>query len=144
MCFENQAYERMYKKDKQKPEKLHDFLGKAYAKITYPFRFGGQINTSVRKKNVNLIPFPRLKYFAAGFSCEDEKHPISSAFKTKNRLILKDMIDVGYIMGAWINVRGDPLMYEQEVERIVKKEMKLLKSRFTEWIPYNIHLSVSN
>ena len=88
-------------------------MGKALSRITHPYRFGGSINTNVRKKNVSLIPFPRLKYFAPGFSFDDdEKNPISSAFRTKNRMILKDARGIYYVMGSWVHVRGDPLMYE--------------------------------
>ena len=39
----------------------------------------------------------------------------------KNRLILKDASDVNFIMGAWVHVRGDPMIHEAEVYKIVKK-----------------------
>ena len=33
--------------------------------VTCSFRFPGQINSDIRKMMVNLVPFPRLKYFMA-------------------------------------------------------------------------------
>lgn len=77
--------------------------------MTAGFRFGGHLNTNQRKKNSNLIPYPRLKFLIPSMSSPDEKYYLESAFEPRHRTVVRPLRG-GYAFGFWINVRGDPSM----------------------------------
>ena len=43
-------------------EEVHQKMGKVIADATIPYRFKGDLNTSIRKIALNLVLFPRMHF----------------------------------------------------------------------------------
>lgn len=47
---------------------LNQLVSAVMSGVTVSLRFPGQLNSDLRKLAVNMIPFPRLHFFMAGFA----------------------------------------------------------------------------
>ena len=69
IILENEALydicSRKMKKEHPVDADLNKIVAQVMSGVTCSFRFPGQINSDIRKMMVNLVPFPRLKYFMA-------------------------------------------------------------------------------
>ena len=95
-------------------------IGHFLLESTSPYRFSGQLNTSIRKLMTNLLPFPRFKYIAPIFSQKSSPNHIESASSYKNCLIHKDLIPRNKIYTLAMNVRGDPFISEFEIHSRIR------------------------
>ena len=56
---------RKMKKEHPVYSDLNKIVAQVMSGVTSSFRFPGQINSDIRKMMINLVPFPKLKYFVA-------------------------------------------------------------------------------
>lgn len=72
MCLDNEAlYDICFRTLKLTTPNFGDLnhlVSAAMSGITCSLRFPGQLNSDLRKIGVNLVPFPRLHFFLAGFA----------------------------------------------------------------------------
>lgn len=74
---------------------MNKIIAKVVAGTTVSMRFPGSQNTSIRKIALNMIPFPRLHFFAAGVS------PIGR----RRGNTVRDLIDTAYNREALVSER---------------------------------------
>ena len=120
--------------------------------ITASLRFSGKLNGDLRKMGVNLVPFPRLHFFALA------QAPLSNPNESKHlNLTVAEITDQmwsgrnflanikpedGKYLTASCGYRGN--MATQEVEDEIAKTQQKLSDDFVNWIPNNIKSSVIN
>jgi tubulin beta len=114
-------------------------------------RFPGQLNSDLRKLNVNLVPFPRLHFFMHGFA------PLISrdSFEYTNLGVLELTRELfsgrgnmmcaadprhGRFLTASALFRGK--LSTKEVEEHVFSVYSKSTSNFVEWIPNNIQTAL--
>lgn len=118
--------------------------------ITCSLRFPGQLNADLRKLAVNLIPFPRLHFFAVG--CAPLAAPGSQSYRSMAVPELAGQMFDGNNMMADIDPREGRYLtaavyFRGKVStKEVEDEMASMQSKnsayFVEWIPHNIKTSV--
>ena len=102
--------------------------------ITASLRFSGKLNGDLRKMGVNLVPFPRLHFFALGqaplFSPDDAKHVkvtvqelTDQMWSSKNSLVNINPED-GKYLSASCGYRGN--LATQEVDDEIAKVKNLI------------------
>ncbi|PXF48719.1 Tubulin beta-1 chain [Gracilariopsis chorda] len=129
---------------------LNRLISSVMSGITCSLRFPGQLNADLRKLAVNLIPFPRLHFFAVGHAplASPDSHSYRSLtvpelagqmFDRNNMMAEVDPREGRYLTAA-VYFRGKVSTKE------VEDEMALMQSKnsayFVEWIPHNIKTSV--
>jgi len=129
---------------------LNHLVSAAMSGITCCLRFPGQLNSDLRKLAVNLIPFPRLHFFMAGFA------PLTSQTSQQYRQsnvgeLTQQMFDVKNMMCASDPRQGRYLtasaMFRGKISsKEVDEQMLNLQNKntsyFVEWIPNNIKSSI--
>jgi tubulin beta len=131
---------------------LNHLVSRTMSGVTCGLRFPGQLNSNLRKMVVNLVPFPRLHFFAVGFS------PLTTA-KQKNYKawtlpeLTQEMFDFKNIMcgidprhGRYMTAsalfRGK--ISTKEVDSQMFNIQNKSSSIFVSWLPWNIHTSICN
>ena len=82
MIFDNEALYDIATKKSEKPATYKDLnflIATAMSGITCGVRFSGQLNSSLRKMAVNMVPFPRNHFFISGNA------PLSPQNKLRNK-----------------------------------------------------------
>merc|ERR1711988_194286 len=129
---------------------LNHLIAAVMSGMTTCLRFPGQLNSDLRKLNVNLIPFPRLHFFMPGFS------PLTSRGSQAYRAITvpevtQQIFDAKNMMCAADPRHGRYLtcsapfrgrMSTKEVDEQMLNVQNKNSSYFAEWIPNNIKSSV--
>lgn len=129
---------------------LNRLVSSVMSGITCSLRFPGQLNADLRKLAVNLIPFPRLHFFAVGHA--PLAAPDSQSYRSlsvpelagqmfdRNNMMAEVDPREGRYLTAAVYFRGKVSTKE------VEDEMALMQSKnsafFVEWIPHNIKTSV--
>lgn len=129
---------------------LNRLISSVMSGITCSLRFPGQLNADLRKLAVNLIPFPRLHFFAVGHA--PLAAPDSQSYRSlsvpelagqmfdRNNMMAEVDPREGRYLTAAVYFRGKVSTKE------VEDEMALMQSKnsafFVEWIPHNIKTSV--
>lgn len=141
---------RSLKIDQPSYPDLNRLVSSVMSGITCSLRFPGQLNADLRKLAVNLIPFPRLHFFAVGhapLAAPDSQSYRSLSvpelagqmFDRNNMMAEVDPRDGRYLTAA-VYFRGKVSTKE------VEDEMALMQTKnsafFVEWIPHNIKTSV--
>ncbi|XP_046842319.1 tubulin beta chain-like [Xenia sp. Carnegie-2017] len=120
--------------------------------VTTSLRFPGQLNASLRKLAVNLVPFPRLHFFIPGFapltSHESQKFQALTVaeltqqmFDARNVLAACDPRNGKYLTASTI-YRGCVSMKEVDDQILMVQNKN--SSLFVEWIPNNVKVSACN
>jgi len=129
---------------------LNHLVSSVMSGITCCLRFPGQLNSDLRKMAVNLIPFPRLHFFLAGFA------PLTSRQSQDYRQVsvpelTQQMFDAKNMMAACDPRHGRYLtasaLFRGKIStKEVEDQMSNIKNKnssyFVEWIPHNIKSSV--
>merc|ERR1712033_119809 len=102
---------------------LNHLVSAAISGITCCLRFPGQLNSDLRKLAVNLVPFPRLHFFMAGFA------PLTSRGSQQYRALT---------VAAMFRGR----MSMKEVDEQMLNVQNKNSSYFVEWIPNNVKTAV--
>merc|ERR1711892_572451 len=129
---------------------LNHLIATAITGTTCSLRFPGQLNCDLRKLAVNMVPFPRLRFFLVGFS------PLTAysskgfrvltvpeltqqAFDAKNMMCAADPRHGRYLTCA--------MMFRGKISsEVVADEMTEVTNKhsayFVEWIPNNLKASI--
>ena len=120
--------------------------------LTASLRFPGKLNGDLRKLGVNLIPFPRLHFFAIAESplfSEREKRHIRITVRSivdqmwKSTHFLANVTpEDGKYLAASCAFRGK--IASQEVDDELNKIQQRLNDDFVPWIPNNIKSTIIN
>jgi len=120
--------------------------------ITSSLRFSGVLNGDLRKMAVNLVPFPRLHFFAMAQAPLLNKNEIAHTNLDVNECIyqmwsyknlLANVIPKnGRFLTASCIFRG--VVAASEVEESLARVNQKKSQEFVEWIPNNIKTSVIN
>ena len=129
---------------------LNRLVSSVMSGITCSLRFPGQLNADLRKLAVNLIPFPRLHFFAVGHA--PLAAPGSQSYRSlsvpelagqmfdRNNMMAEVDPREGRYLTAAVYFRGKVSTKE------VEDEMALMQNKnagyFVDWIPHNIKSSV--
>lgn len=131
-------------------DELNRLISSVMSGITCSLRFPGQLNADLRKLAVNLVPFPRLHFFAvghaplaapnsAGYRALSVPELAGQMFDRNNMMAEIDPREGRYLTAA-VYFRGKVSTKE------VEDEMALMQTKnsayFVEWIPHNIKTSV--
>ena len=129
---------------------LNHLVSAAMSGITCSLRFPGQLNSDLRKVATNLVPFPRLHFFMAGFSPLTSRgnqtyralsvpELTSQMFDARNMMCAADPRHGRYLTAAaMFRGRVSTKECEEQMLNVTNKN----SSYFVEWIPNNIKLSV--
>ncbi|CAD26226.1 TUBULIN BETA CHAIN [Encephalitozoon cuniculi GB-M1] len=129
---------------------LNHLVSLVMSGVTTCLRFPGQLNADLRKLAVNMIPFPRLHFFVAGFA------PLiaigTQKFKTYSvSELTQQMFDSKNMMTACDPRKGRYLtvaaMFRGKISmKDVDEQMSMVQSKnsslFVEWIPSNVKTAV--
>lgn len=129
---------------------LNRLVSSVMSGITCSLRFPGQLNADLRKLAVNLIPFPRLHFFAIGHAplaaMDSQSYRTLSVpelagqmFDRNNMMAEIDPRDGRYLTAA-VYFRGKVSTKEVEDEMVAMQSKN--SAYFVEWIPHNIKTSV--
>jgi tubulin beta len=130
---------------------LNLLVSNVMAGVTCSLRFPGQLNADLRKLCVNLVPFPRLHFFAIGYAPLNLTKDVAGyrsmsaadlaqqAFDGNNYMVDIDPRS-GRYMTAATYFRGK--VATQDVEDAMTKMQSKHSASFVEWIPNNIKSSV--
>ncbi|KAM7536813.1 hypothetical protein Aperf_G00000083641 [Anoplocephala perfoliata] len=129
---------------------LNHLVSSTMSGVTTCLRFPGQLNTDLRKLDVNMVPFPRLHFFMPGFapltSRKSQQYRALSVpeltqqmFDAKNMMAACDPRHGRYLTVATI-FRGRMSM--KEVDEQMLNIQNKNSSYFVEWIPNNVKTAV--
>jgi tubulin beta len=129
---------------------LNHLISAVMSGMTTCLRFPGQLNSDLRKLNVNLIPFPRLHFFMPGFSPLTSRgsqayraitvpETTAQLFDAKNMMCAADPRHGRYLTAA-VMFRGR--LSTKEVDEQMLNIQNKNTAYFVEWIPNNIKTSV--
>merc|ERR1712096_285855 len=137
---------------------LNVLIGKVMLGVTSSLRFPGQMNGDIRKLGVNLVPFPRLHFFAiaqaplhSGKNSAYVKLNIQELTKQvwSGKNFFSSMnTDEGKYLTAQTTYRGGTAdrdsvkIASQEVDEQVALMQDAKADNFVEWIPNNIKSSI--
>jgi tubulin beta len=131
---------------------LNLLVSEVMSGITTSLRFPGQLNADLRKLAVNMIPFPRLHFFTAGFAPLMSRASREYQFHSVSELT-NQIFDPHHLMAACDPHHGKYLtaaaMYRgqlamKDVEECVLKARNKNSMYFVEWIPWNLTTSLCN
>lgn len=129
---------------------LNHIIAHTMSGVTTCFRFPGQLNTSLRKLYVNMVPMPNLHFFVPGFapltSCQRVPYVklspaelVQQIFSSKNLLADLDLRK-GKILTVSAIFRG--LLSPKEIDTLMVNVRNRNLSHFVEWIPNNIKTAI--
>jgi tubulin beta len=118
--------------------------------ITASLRFPGKLNGDLRKLGVNLVPFPRLHFFALAHAPlfapgEGERIKLTVQELTDQMWSSRNFLcnvkpEDGKYMSASCGYRGD--ISTQEVDDQIAQVQGKMSEDFVTWIPNNIKSSI--
>ena len=118
--------------------------------ITASLRFSGKLNGDLRKMGVNLVPFPRLHFFAIAqaplFSPDDASHvkvtvaEVTDQMWSSRNFLANIKPEDGKYLSASCGYRGN--LSTNEVDDEVAKVQQKMSDDFVTWIPNNIKSSI--
>lgn len=129
---------------------LNHIIAHTMSGVTTCFRFPGQLNTSLRKLYVNMVPMPNLHFFVPGFapltSCQripyiklSPAELVQQIFSSKNLLADIDLRK-GKILTVSTIFRGQ--LSPKEIDTLMLNVRNRNISHFVEWIPNNIKTAI--
>ncbi|KNZ73349.1 Tubulin beta-2 chain [Termitomyces sp. J132] len=129
---------------------LNDLIARVMCGVSTSLRFPGQLNGDLRKLGMNLVPFPRLHFlmpsYAPFYNAQSrafERFSVpeltKALFDRKNLLVACSPEHGRYLTAATI-FRGKISSREAEVS--VHDLQTKNSSRFVEWIPDNVSVSL--
>lgn len=129
---------------------LNHIIAHTMSGVTTGFRFPGQLNTSLRKLYVNMVPMPNLHSFVPGFAplTSSERIPyvklspaelVQQIFSSKNLLADVDLRK-GKILTVSAIFRG--LLSPKEIDTLMINVRNRNLSYFVDWIPNNIKTAI--
>ncbi|KAH0569740.1 beta-tubulin [Spironucleus salmonicida] len=129
---------------------LNHLVSLVMSGITCCLRFPGQLNADLRKIAVNLVPFPRLHFFVAGFAPLTSRGSqiyraltvpelFSQMFDNKNMMAASDPRHGRYLTCLTL-IRGR--VSTKEVDEQDHNIQNKNSSYFVEWIPRNIMVGI--
>ncbi|XP_054003017.1 tubulin beta chain-like isoform X2 [Hylaeus anthracinus] len=118
--------------------------------ITACLRFPGQLNTDLRKLQVNMVPFPRLHFFVPGYA------PLTSRSSAPYSILSIPILTQQLFSGNNMLAYCDPLMGKfmtiaaifrgRMSTKHVDEQMLNIRNKnssyFIEWIPNNIQTAI--
>lgn len=119
---------------------------------TCSMRFPGELNSDLRKRILNLVPFSRLHFLICGLAPIASRKSLKSQsltiqeftsqlFESKNILASCDPQN-GRYMAASAHFRGK--ISSSEVDEQLSLIQNQYSSYFVEWIPNNFHFAMTN
>ncbi|CAK9787401.1 unnamed protein product [Cutaneotrichosporon oleaginosum] len=146
-CIDNEALYQICVNDlKQKaPEykDLNQLIAKVMTGFTSTLRFPGVLNSDLRKLAVNMVPFPRLHFFAAGYAplvaTSNRAYTASNVPELTNALFQRRSLlaAIDPAMGKYLTVsvayRGKLSM--RDIENSVYEYQSKNSEYFVPWIP---------
>lgn len=129
---------------------LNHIIAHTMSGVTTCFRFPGQLNTSLRKLYVNMVPMPNMHFFVPGFapltSCQrvpfiklSPAELVQQIFSSKNLLADLDLRK-GKILTVSAIFRGH--LSPKEIDTLMVNVRNRNVSHFAEWIPNNIKTAI--
>uniref|UniRef100_A0A0V0J9W1 Tubulin beta chain n=1 Tax=Schistocephalus solidus TaxID=70667 RepID=A0A0V0J9W1_SCHSO len=129
---------------------LNHLISTAVGGMTTCFRFPGQLNSDLRKLAVNMVPFPRVHFFAPSFvPLASRGNQPYKALTVPN--LVQQMFDAKTLMAACDPQHGKYLtcaaifrgrMSMAEVEEMMINTQDKNSAYFVEWIPNNCQTAV--
>ncbi|XP_063070296.1 tubulin beta chain-like [Engraulis encrasicolus] len=154
ICFDNEAlYDICFRKLKLPAPTygdLNHLVSSTMSGVTTCLRYPGQLNADLRKLAVNMVPFPRLHFFAPGFAPLTARGSATYRAFTVSELA-QEMFGGGNMMvacdpgrgGRYLTVaavfRGRVSM--KEVEEQMLGMQRKHSARFVDWLPSNLSVS---
>uniref|UniRef100_A0A8C4QAN6 Tubulin beta chain n=1 Tax=Eptatretus burgeri TaxID=7764 RepID=A0A8C4QAN6_EPTBU len=131
---------------------LNHLVSATMSGVTTCLRFPGQLNADLRKLAVNMVPFPRLHFFMAGFAPLTARGSqqyraltvpelAQQMFDARNMMAACDPRHGRYLTAAAI-FRGRVSM--KEVDEQMLNIQNKNSSYFVDWIPNNVKTAVCN
>ncbi|CDO76984.1 hypothetical protein BN946_scf184298.g11 [Trametes cinnabarina] len=154
MCIDNEALyditQRTMKVKQPSFDDLNNVVSQVMCGVSTSLRFPGQLNGDMRKLAMNLVPFPRLHFLipsyapffdpkAKAYTRWNVKDLTNALFDRTNLLVACDPRFGRYLTAATI-YRGK--VASTEVEHCVLDLQRKNSSRFVEWIPDNVSVSL--
>ncbi|MDP2435088.1 MAG: tubulin beta chain [archaeon] len=155
VCIDNEALYDICFRTLKLPSPSYSDLNKLVAKVmsgaTSGFRFPGLLNSDLRKLAVNLVPFPRLHFFLAGyaplfagnsrrFQSITIPELTQQMFSPRNMMAACDPND-GHYLTASLNFRGQGIR-TREIDEQMAAFQKKHAGAFVDWIPNNVKSSI--
>jgi hypothetical protein len=66
---------------------INKYIGNCLNEHVSPYIYSGELNSSQRKRAVNLILYPRIKHVCGSLSQQGDSDHIASALNSHNRLM---------------------------------------------------------
>lgn len=155
LFFTNKALYRIcsqnLKNDSPNNTDANYLITKVMSSVSSSLRFPGELNSSLRKLAVNLVPFPRLHFIIPAFApliCDVEYEQLTiteltkQLFDAKSMLIHCDPYNGNYTTAA-VSFRGENLSMCEIEEQMLTLQNKY-SAKFVDWIPHHITTSVCN
>lgn len=131
---------------------LNSIIARGMCGATASFRFAGQLNSDMRKLATNLIPFPRLHFFAVSYAPlslrnAQNRNPtpsklIRALFTNKNFMCAMNADDSQFFLTAAAAFRGQGLS-SADVETSLKAlQGQAGMAQFVPWIPDPVTFSM--
>lgn len=129
---------------------LNHLVSAVMSGVTTCLRFPGQLNADLRKLAVNMVPFPRLHFFMAGFAPLTARGSASyrastvaeltqQLFDSKNMMAASDPRHGRYLAVSTI-FRGRVSMKEVDEQMLAMQQKN--SSYFVDWIPNSVKTAV--
>lgn len=122
---------------------LNALIARVMAGFTSTLRFPGQLNSDLRKLAVNMVPFPRLHFFTAGYApliataskgySGVRVADLTSAIFQKKSLLAAIDPALGKYLTVSVAYRGDLSM--RDIENAVYEFQNKNSAYFVPWIP---------
>ncbi|ADV21452.1 tubulin beta [Cryptococcus gattii Ru294] len=146
-CIDNEALYNICVSDLkiQSPEykDLNSLIAKVMAGFTTTLRFPGVLNSDLRKLAVNMVPFPRLHFFTAGYAplvanasksyTASNVHELTAAIFQKRSLLAAIDPLFGKYLTVSVAYRGKLSM--RDIENAVWDFHNKNSEHFVPWIP---------
>ncbi|XP_033338103.2 tubulin beta-1 chain [Megalopta genalis] len=120
------------------------------AGVTCCFRFPGQPSADLRKLHVNLVPFPKLHFFVAGYapltSRSAAQYAVASVPELARQLFNPSNALVDYDPAAGKTIAAAAIFRGNASTKRVEEQMYIVRNKnspnFVEWIPNNVQTAV--
>ncbi len=156
-CIDNEALNKIclnsLKIQQPNFEDYNNLISNVMSGVTTSLRFPGQLNGDLRKMAVNLVPFPRLHFFAVGLAplvSENSQAFYSLSVPELTAQLFSAtscMADINPFNGRFLTIstmfRGTKLSMK-EVEDSIYRARDKYSPYFVDWIPNNMQTTVCN
>jgi tubulin beta len=153
-CLDNEALydicQRTLRTKEPRHTDLNNIISYAMSGCSTTLRFPGQLNSDLRKLGVNMVPFPRLHFFTAGFA-----PLVAPGAKAYQHMSVSELTQQGFdpknLMAAIDPRHGKYLtvsaIFRGKVSsRDVEQEMQNIQTKhsqsFVQWVPNCISTSL--